>query len=335
MSAWTDLLLIRRLKTLGPGVLITVRPSLHAIAARFAPPHLITIAQDHLNFESRQSDDMPLELLLAAYRRMDCLAVLTESDAADYRRLLEGATHVEAIPNAVPWLGTEQSSLSNKTVIAGGRLVAQKGFDRLVSAYAPVAAAHPDWQLHIYGNGSERKDLRAQIKRLGIGAQVKLQGFSAEFPAMLGEASVFAMTSRYEGFPMVLIEAMSKGLPLVSFDCPRGPAEIIDDGRNGYLVPDGDTSAFTQALLRVIEDDEGRRRTALRRLPTWTSTSSGPLPLAGRICSPPCWSADSPSLPERRAGEGLVEAAHSPYRRVDVGVGVEDGVGGEVGVADR
>ncbi len=262
VSALTDQVLGDKLASLPPGVLISTRPSLHAAMAHLAPPEQLTIAQDHMNYEARTRGANRMSWLKEVGDQIDCLALLTAGDAADYTRSVSGPRPlVVDVPNALTWpLAEQPAALTSKTVIAGGRLVEQKAFDRLVSAYAPVAAAHPDWRLTIYGMGRLQKKLEQQIAELGVGEQVLLPGYSDDFDGELHRASVYAMTSLFEGFPMVLLEAMSRGLPIVSYDCPRGPAEIIDDGRNGRLIDDGDTAAFTAALLQLIEDDELRTR---------------------------------------------------------------------------
>ncbi|HET6627368.1 MAG TPA: glycosyltransferase family 4 protein [Nocardioidaceae bacterium] len=268
LSRLTDLLLARRLLTLQPGVLISVRPALHAIAAAVAPPHLVTVAQDHLNFPTRMSGPAVRGLMERVTRRLDCLSALTAADAVDYRAAFPDARAlITSIPNAASWSPVEEPPpLDAKIVVSGGRLERRKGFHRLIHAYAPVAHKHPDWQLHIYGKGREEARLRKLIRKLGVEEQVVLKGFTADFGAALSGSSVYAMASVYEGFPMVLLEAMSRGLPLVSYDCPRGPGEIIDDGRNGRLVADGDKDMLTAALLQVIEDDEARRRMGAQAL---------------------------------------------------------------------
>jgi glycosyltransferase involved in cell wall biosynthesis len=261
MSAMTDWLLIRTLRSLEPGVLISTRPSMTSITGRFAPRRLLTIGQDHLNINERLQHPELMHVILTAARRLDCFALLTEADAVDYRdRLGDVDTLVTAMPNALPWPVQPASPLTEKIVISGGRLVEQKGFDLLIEAYAQVARARPDWQLHIYGSGSMRPGLARMIEQQGLAEQIKLKGHTEDFDSVLATASVYALSSRYEGFGMVLIEAMSRGLPLVSFDCPRGPGEIVNHGSNGLLVPPEDTDALGEALLKVIEDDELRRR---------------------------------------------------------------------------
>jgi glycosyltransferase involved in cell wall biosynthesis len=123
-----------------------------------------------------------------------------------------------------------------------------------------VARRHPDWQLHIYGNGEQKQEVADLIHRLGLDSQVLLRGYSRDLPEVLANASIFAMTSLSEGFPMVLIEAMSAGIPLIAFDCPRGPGETIRHGGNGLLIPEGPFRAFSRGLETLIADPDLRAR---------------------------------------------------------------------------
>ncbi len=313
MSRWTDHILRDKLQSLPAGVLISTRPSLHLAASRLAPRRVITVAQEHLNFENRSAGALGFESYREAYRNLDCVAVLTQADARDYANLLgdEGA-HVTAIPNAVPWSGqADPSSLDAKIVIAGGRLTRQKGFDRLLEAYVPIAEAYPDWELHIYGRGQLLRDLRQQAIRLGIADKALLKGHTDDFRGKLHGAGVYAMTSRYEGFPMVLVEAMSQGLPMVSMDCPRGPAEIIRDGENGRLVGDGDVKAFSEALLDVLGDDAARRRMGAESA---GGAGQFDIDVVGKR-----WEALFDQLLERRRSAGAGDGAGASSSRVDRG----------------
>jgi glycosyltransferase involved in cell wall biosynthesis len=261
ISRLTDRALRRKLRSLPPGLLVSTRPSLHAAAAEYAPKHTLTIGQEHLNLRHRQGTPETLKVVMDSARRLDCLVTLTESDRDDYRQALDGSdTVVEAIPNAVPWPIGDAAALDSKVVVSAGRLGARKAFPRLIRAFAPIARQHPDWQLHIYGDGPERAKLEQLIDRRGLGEQVVLQGHSDRFDEALGNASVFAFSSLSEGFGMVLLEAMSKGVPVVSFDVPHGPSDLISDGVNGRLLPDGDLDGFTAALTELVEDVEQRRR---------------------------------------------------------------------------
>ena len=195
------------------------------------------------------------------YRRLDALTVLTEEDRRDYAELLAGsAARVARIPNALPPLGGGRSAGTEKVVVAAGRLTSQKGFDLLIRAFAPVARQRPDWTLRIFGSGHQRDELLELIASLELYDHVQLMGRTKHLGEELAAASLFALSSRFEGFGMVLVEAMSKGLPVVSFDCPRGPGEIVHHGQDGLLVPPQDVDAFSAALLELIGDEERRRR---------------------------------------------------------------------------
>jgi glycosyltransferase involved in cell wall biosynthesis len=257
-SLRTDRLLLRRLRAMRGGVVIGTRPGLNLLASALAPEGTVTVAQEHQNFHQHRTG--LARDVRRRYRGIGALAVLTEDDRRDYEAALGGATRVVRHPNAVPPLGGDRARPESKVVVAAGRLNSpQKGFDLLIEAWKPVAAAHPDWQLRIYGRGHLRAALKRQVADAGLADEVFLMGATRDLGAALAQGSVFVLSSRYEGFGIVLVEAMSKGMAVVSFDCPRGPGEIIDDGRDGVLVPNGDVAALSRALLDVVGDAERRR----------------------------------------------------------------------------
>ncbi|MEA2249643.1 MAG: hypothetical protein QOH46_4172 [Solirubrobacteraceae bacterium] len=250
----TDVQLVRALRA-WRGTLVTTRPAFNVLAARIAGPGLLVIGQEHLNFTAHRP-------ALARdcrrhYPKLAALTVLTEEDRDDYAGM---APVVECIPNATPAPHARRATLDAKVVVAAGRLTKQKGFDQLIAAFAAVARERPDWQLRIYGSGPERPALRRLIVEHGLWDSVFLMGRARDLGKQLVKASIFALPSRWEGFGLVLVEAMSHGLPVVAFDCPRGPSEIITPGEDGLLVPDGDVVGFGSALLELVNGDERRRR---------------------------------------------------------------------------
>lgn len=160
---------------------------------------------------------------------------------------------VQVIPNPAPDAEPRipQSPLK---LIAAGRLSPEKGFDLLLDSFQKVVHAEPHATLTIYGEGICEGELRRQAEQLGISGSVTFAGVVSDLRSALQDGSMLLLTSRHESFANVLVEAMSCGLPVVSFDCPHGPADIIRDGEDGLLVPAGDTDAFADAVLRLIRD---------------------------------------------------------------------------------
>ena len=251
-----DARLVRYFRAEPDGVLVTTRPGLNLMSAWFAPSRLVRVAQDHMNLGTYKPGLR--SAILRAYPRLDAVTVLTEADLAAYRDALGGAVRLERIPNGIPPRAAPPDAGRGRTVIAAGRLTPQKGFDLLVEAFHRVHERHPDWELAVFGEGRLRPQLTEQIKALGLGGHVHLRGVTRQLDRELAKASVFALSSRFEGLPMVLLEAMDSALPVVAFDCPTGPAEVVEDGVNGLLLPREDTAALAEGLCRLIEDEELR-----------------------------------------------------------------------------
>ena len=193
-------------------------------------------------------------------RKFDRFVVLTEEDKAYCGDL----PNIMVIHNAISGIPAETALLEKKKVIAVGRYAYQKGFKRLVDAWHLLASRFPDWKLDIIGDGEERPLLEQRIHFYGLDRQVTLTRPTKEIDKAYMEASILASSSRYEGLPMVLLEAQSFGLPIVAFQCKCGPKDIVSDGINGYLVPEGDIAGMTQRLETLMKDETLRKRMGLK-----------------------------------------------------------------------
>lgn len=149
--------------------------------------------------------------------------------------------------------------MTARTVLSMGRVVPQKGQDLLVRAWHQIADKTGGWKLRIVGDGPLLNEIKEYVEKNGLSGSVEFLPTTKDVLAMYRQASIYAMSSRFEGLPLVLIEAQSMGLPIVSFDCLTGPAEIVEDGRNGILVPPLDVEALAEALLSLIRDDRRRK----------------------------------------------------------------------------
>jgi glycosyltransferase involved in cell wall biosynthesis len=171
---------------------------------------------------------------------------------------------IAAPPGSAGPVRPPQDSSGEHVLLAMGRLVPQKGFDLLLSAFATLASRHPRWRLDVLGEGPLLGELQKQAESLNLKGRVHFCGAVADPFSRLFAADLFVFSSRFEGFGMALAEAMACGLPVVSFDCPEGPADIIRDGVDGVLVPAEDVGALAAALDRLMSDPQERQRLAAR-----------------------------------------------------------------------
>ena len=227
------------------------------------------------------------------YPRAAALVTMTGGAMAQFASFAPPVQMV--IPNhAEPYHG-ERPILGAGRLVAVGRLVDQKGFDLLLEAFAKAAANHPGWTLTIWGEGPERAALERQRDRLGLNDRVRLPGLTRSPGEWINEADLFILSSRFEGWGLVVGEAMAAGIPTISFDCDFGPSEMIEDGVTGLLVPNGDVTELARQLERLFANDEERKRLgeagyeAMKRysvpavVSRWLALITGIQPFAGKV----------------------------------------------------
>ena len=193
---------------------------------------------------------------ISSAKKLDALVLLTKQDEKDWHDVKK--TYV--IPNAMPHIHTESSSLTNKQAIMVGRYNEAKGYEYITEAWETVHKRHHDWILNIYGSGEMRDDVERWIKERNLQDTMIMHEPTIHIMEKYTESSICVLSSRYEGFSLVIMEAMSCGVPCVSFDTPFGPRNIITDGEDGILVDYLNTKALADNICNVIEDENLRKR---------------------------------------------------------------------------
>lgn len=207
------------------------------------------------------------KLRLFIYKKCHKVVVLTSLDKKCYDAHYP-SEHTVLIPNPVIVPRYSYSLLENKQAIAMGRIQYQKGFDTLVDVFAMVHKKHPDWKVNIYGDGNYKDEIAQYITEKKMDDIVVLKGRTDDVPSAMKEASFFILSSRFEGFGMVLAEAMAQGLPAVSFDCPTGPSDIVKTNTNGILVENQNKEALAEAICYMIEHPIERKEMGKRAVDT-------------------------------------------------------------------
>lgn len=222
---------------------------------------------NYRNFEANDSNLFKnlfakfwMHSLVSKLKKLDKFVVLTEEDKNAWPEL----KNICAIPDPLSFVPTKHSELKEKRVIAVGRYVYQKGFDLLLQAWSKIEKLYPDWQLVVYGDGN-RTEYEKQMEAQGIdNKRCRLNGPTSNIQQEYINSSVFVFSSRFEGFGMVLVEAMACGLPVISFACPCGPKDIVKDEEDGLLVENGNTDALAAALVRLMGDERLRQQMAAK-----------------------------------------------------------------------
>lgn len=200
------------------------------------------------------------------YRKYNNVCVLTNADKKQYDKL---KIHASCIPNAIDFSVFLKIGINAKrrnTIVGVGRLEKQKNFSSLIRVFYKAHQKHPDWTLEIYGKGNLHDELESQIKDLEISEDAKLMGVSNEINKVFQESGIFVLSSLYEGFPMVIVEAMASGCPVVSFDCPNGPSDLIENKKNGLLVENQNEEKLYESILQMIENPDFRKICAANAL---------------------------------------------------------------------
>ena len=215
-------------------------------------------------YDASEKHSVPVRLFLNIYRRIyfraiernaDAVITLTKKDKLLWKR----AKYVVVISNFSTMFISNISDCTPKRVIAIGRLTWEKGFGRLIEAWSIVCSRHPDWHLDIYGQGSMYDTLNT-LTNTYKAHNLTFHNYTSNISQEYANSSICAVTSYFEGFSLVLLEAMRHGVPCVAFDCPFGPRIIIDDASNGFLVYDGEIKLFAERLCRLIEDEDLRKQ---------------------------------------------------------------------------
>jgi glycosyltransferase involved in cell wall biosynthesis len=217
------------------------------------------IGRQHLAYSGIKNIWVIMRWLL--FRRLDRVVSETEHDLSSFRKLNKNTVH---IPNSNSFFPQQVATLTNKRILLIGRMVPDKGYDLLFKVISKFQANHPDWEFRVIGDGPLRPKIEEMIVSLKLEDQVSILSSTKTILQEYLQASIYLMTSRTEGLPLVLLEAQACGLPIVAFDCETGPAEIVRHGEDGYLVEPGDIDTMVDRLVELANDFEKRKAFGIR-----------------------------------------------------------------------
>lgn len=244
-------------------IVVETMSVLFTLPATFGLP-VKHICWEHFNFNSDLGKYGRRVARQLAARYCDKVVTLTERDKQYWLQGTRHKSQISAIANPCPFPVQEYTKKENtKIVLAVGRLTHIKGFDMLLEAWIAISKVMPDWKLKIVGEGEDRAQLTDFINKNKLTKSVKLIGNTDNIAEYYKKAEIFCLSSRYEGFPTVLLETLAFGLPVVSFDCETGPAEILE-GTGSTLVPKNDTNLLASSLVDLMKDEIKRQDISMK-----------------------------------------------------------------------
>ncbi|ENG3828154.1 glycosyltransferase family 4 protein [Acinetobacter baumannii] len=225
-----------------------------SLLCAFVPNIKKLVVLEHVSFVSRPQKIQILSKLL--YRKIDQVVTLTQNDKEQFDIF---HSNVLVIPNFSPFPISSTHQQNNKQIVTIGRLTDQKNYMHLLQAWEKIQPSIPEWQLNIYGEGEHHSMLEGYLTKKSL-QNVTLMGTTSDVKQVYEQSSFFVMSSKYEGLPMVLIEAQSFGLPIVSYNCPYGPSDVIQENKNGLLVEDQNIDKLAEAILKLASSPDLLRR---------------------------------------------------------------------------
>lgn len=274
-------LMQKEIKKLDCDFVLSTRVEFAEMLSKYAPKGVATLTQEHLHDGSKKY----IERCRKAFRNLDYLIVLCRGSKANFSKWLEDNKKIKIveIPNILENIPQENAKLEGKNLISAGRLHPVKNFGGLLQVFDLVLKQVPDAKLTIVGGGEELGYLENIIKQLNLEEKVTITGMVSkeEVAKYMLNSDVYVMTSLTECFPMVLLEASSIGLPLISYDVPVGPEAIIENGKNGYLIPFEDKEQMANTIVRVLGDEKLKKDLA------YISKENASLYLPEKVM--PCW----------------------------------------------
>jgi len=219
----------------------------------------IEVKEDKVSTKTKLISSIKYGLMHIGAKAYDRFVVLTTDNLNEWK-----LKNLQVISNPLSFYPDQNAPLEEKTVLAVGRQSYQKGYDRLLESWKKVSEKHPDWKLKVYGKKDERLNLDGLANTFGVSETVEFHAPTKDILSEYLKSSIYVMSSRFEGFGMVLIEAMACGVPVISFDCPCGPKDIISDKEDGFLIPNNDTEGFAKTIIHLIEEKNIRKEMGIK-----------------------------------------------------------------------